>query len=297
MPGSPIAEVQRLGRRTRQQVPQRRDEARQRGQQARAVNHVGAPGPTARDDAHRCNPEQAGHTAKPDKGRHLANPRDKCPPESKSDGIPLKVSKSTISPSISMTRTRVSATELRQQFRNCAKLRSLRWSGMRPVPSVCGEYALMFRTIVCCAALVLGLSLNAVAAPACDDDGCQTATKSKPLDIMKFMREQAASTRVANTRAAKPQHSKAPTVAHAPRPARRAVAARPKPAGLPIEAAASYASQQPTVQSRGERRIQRHRPCCRRDRNFGGNDGRGHRRRAQRATGRHRGVQRYRPQG
>jgi len=32
------------------------------------------------------------------------------------------------------------------------------------------------------------------------------------------------------------------------RPARRAVAARPKPAGLPTEAAASYATQQPAVQ-------------------------------------------------
>ena len=110
----------------------------------------------------------------------------------------------------------------------------------------------MFRTIVCCAAVVLvpflGLSLNAVAAPACDDAGCQTTTKSKPLNIMQFMREQAASTRVA-----KPRHNKVQPVAHMQRPvpqrpARRAVAARPKPAGLPTEASASYAAQQPTVQ-------------------------------------------------
>src|SRR6478736_6083424 len=101
----------------------------------------------------------------------------------------------------------------------------------------------MFRTIVCCAALIvvlfLGLSLSAVAAPVCDDAECQTATKSKPLNIMQFMREQAASTRVAAPRqggTARPRQSKlqpvahkALPVAHAQRPARRAVAARPEP--------------------------------------------------------------------
>jgi hypothetical protein len=120
----------------------------------------------------------------------------------------------------------------------------------------------MFRTIVCRTALVLvpllGLSLNAVAAPACDDTECQAATKSKPLNIMQFMREQAASTRAATPRrsdTAKPRQSKlqpvahkATSVAHVQRPARRAVAARPEPAGLPTDAAASYAAQQPAVQ-------------------------------------------------
>jgi hypothetical protein len=101
----------------------------------------------------------------------------------------------------------------------------------------------MFRTIVCSAALILALSLNAVAAPACDDAECRAATQSKPLDIMKFMREQAAS-----TRAAKPRQSKVQPVAHVQRQVRRAVAARSKPAGLPVEAAASYASQRPAVQ-------------------------------------------------
>ena len=101
----------------------------------------------------------------------------------------------------------------------------------------------MFRTIACCAALVLGLSQNAVAAPACDDVECQAATKSKPLNIAQFMREQAAS-----TRAAKPRQSKVQPVTHVQRPVRRAVAARRKPTGLPVEAAASSASQQPTVQ-------------------------------------------------
>ena len=116
----------------------------------------------------------------------------------------------------------------------------------------------MFRIIVCCAALTLGLSLNAIAAPVCDDAECQTTTKAKPLNIMQFMREQAASTRAAASRQSgttKPRQSKAqsvarkaPSGAHGQRPARRAVAAGPKPSGLPTEAATSYAAQQPPVQ-------------------------------------------------
>src|SRR5579862_8104487 len=107
----------------------------------------------------------------------------------------------------------------------------------------------MFRTIVCCTALImaliLALSLNATAAPACDGAECQTVTQSKPLDIMKFMREQAASTRKTEPRQRKVQQRKVQPVAHVQRPVRRAVAARAKPAELPIEAATSYASQQP----------------------------------------------------
>src|SRR5690349_18658912 len=110
----------------------------------------------------------------------------------------------------------------------------------------------MFRTIVCCVALILGLSVNAVAAPACGDAECPTAAKSKPLDIMKFMREQAASTRQATIHITKPRPGKTRPVAQVrhpvQRPVRRAVATRRKPAGMPVEAAASYASQQPAVQ-------------------------------------------------
>jgi hypothetical protein len=116
----------------------------------------------------------------------------------------------------------------------------------------------MFRTIVCCAILSLGLSLNAIAAPVCDGAECQTTTKAKPFNIMQFMREQAASTRVAASRQsgttklrqskAQSVARKAPSVAHVQRPARRTVAAGPKPSGLPTEAATSYAAQQPPVQ-------------------------------------------------
>ena len=116
---------------------------------------------------------------------------------------------------------------------------------MGPVPSVFGgvcpdvSYHRLLRR-----AWFLGLSQNAVAAarPATTPNA-NAAAKSKPLNIIQFMREQAAS-----TRAAKPRQSKVQPVAQAQRPARRVVAARPKPAGLPVEAAASYASQQPTVQ-------------------------------------------------
>jgi hypothetical protein len=98
---------------------------------------------------------------------------------------------------------------------------------------------MMLRTIVCCAALVLGLmlSLKVSAAPACDGAACPTTAPAKPLNIMQFMREQAAS-----TRAAKPRHGNTRTTANA-RPAPRLAAARPKPATLPVGAAKSFASQ------------------------------------------------------
>jgi hypothetical protein len=111
-----------------------------------------------------------------------------------------------------------------------------KWSQFRVLP----EDVMMFRTIVCCAALVLGLlpSLNVSAAPACDGAACEPMAKSKPLDIMQFMREQAAS-----TRAVKPQHGNIRTTATTPRAARPKTTARTKPARLPAEAATSFATQ------------------------------------------------------
>ena len=99
---------------------------------------------------------------------------------------------------------------------------------------------MMLRAIACCATLVLGLlsNPNAIAAPACDGTECRTPANSKPLNIMQFMREQAASTRKAEPR---PVTSR--PVAKKQRPAHRTIAARPKPAKLPAEAAASFASQ------------------------------------------------------
>jgi hypothetical protein len=97
---------------------------------------------------------------------------------------------------------------------------------------------MMFRAIIGCAAWLLGvlLSVNVSAAPACDDAECATAT-AKPLNIMQFMREQAAATRVVKVRDANPG-----TIAKVRRPPRRAIAAPRKPVPMPAEAAASFAA-------------------------------------------------------
>lgn len=115
----------------------------------------------------------------------------------------------------------------------------------------------MFRKIVCRAALVLGvLFIPSVSAYACEGEDCPAPAKAKPLNIMQFMREQAASTRVAKPRRAPPLHTAAKVKAngrvHAAAKSEsavhRPVAARPKPAPLPTEAAASFALQgQPAV--------------------------------------------------
>ncbi len=97
---------------------------------------------------------------------------------------------------------------------------------------------MMFRTVLCCAALVLALSPNASAASACDGTACGKPAPAKPLDIMQFMREQAASTRVSRPR---PANTGAST--RIQRPAQRKVTARPKPAPLLTDAAKSSASQ------------------------------------------------------
>ena len=82
----------------------------------------------------------------------------------------------------------------------------------------------MFRTTICCAGLVMGvlIGLSEAAPAACEGDGCG----SKPLNIMQFMREQAASTRVrepsASRRVAKSRRSPAQTTAAAPRAPHRA---------------------------------------------------------------------------
>ena len=88
------------------------------------------------------------------------------------------------------------------------------------------------RAILCCAVLIIGLlvSLNA-GAESCDRAGCPAARPTKPLDIMKFMREQAASTRAADAKVAQKPVP----------PKRRTIAAQPKP--LPTEAATSFAAQ------------------------------------------------------
>jgi hypothetical protein len=104
----------------------------------------------------------------------------------------------------------------------------------------------MLHKIVCRTAVVAGLALALpVAAMACDGADCPAP--SKPLDIQKFMREQAASTRVgerhhvavthrAVPKAAAPVHTAAKAKPHRTHTARAA-------APLPTEAATSFAAQ------------------------------------------------------
>ena len=111
------------------------------------------------------------------------------------------------------------------------------------------------RAIAGRAAVALGLllSLSLSAAPACNGAGC---ANGKPLDILQFMREQAASTRSGEAKHArgKSRHSKPQAKAAAKHGDDRTTAARaaawPKPAPMPAEAAASFASrpEQPAQQ-------------------------------------------------
>ena len=90
-------------------------------------------------------------------------------------------------------------------------------------------------------ALTLLLSVP-TAALACDRPDCaapvENSATAKPLDVMQFMREQAASTRVNERR-----HHAAKTAAAKPKQATaRIAAAKPAPAPLASDAAASFAS-------------------------------------------------------
>ena len=107
---------------------------------------------------------------------------------------------------------------------------------------------MVLRISGCCAALIVATLLSPIvspsvlAAPVCEGAECPAGAKpAKPLNIMKFMREQAASTRAATPPSAKPR-----PVAQTRRPAPKTIAAQVKPAKLqsplPVEAAKSFAS-------------------------------------------------------
>jgi hypothetical protein len=97
----------------------------------------------------------------------------------------------------------------------------------------------MIRTFGGCAAVVLGLLISPTmsAAAACEGAGCRATANAKPLNIMQFMREQAAS-----TRGAQPRHRSTRAAAKVHRVPHRAIAARRKSAPVPPVAAASFAS-------------------------------------------------------
>lgn len=108
---------------------------------------------------------------------------------------------------------------------------------------------MMFRALACCAVLGLSalLSQTASAAPDCSGPECGKAAPAKPLNIMQFMREQAASTRAAEPRQRK---ARKPSAA-ARRAAPRAVAVQSKPVKQhakrptpsPVEASETFASE------------------------------------------------------
>jgi hypothetical protein len=98
------------------------------------------------------------------------------------------------------------------------------------------EDLLMIRALTSRTAFVFGLLIgpSLSAAAACEGVGCRAT--AKPLNIMQFMREQAAS-----TRATEPRQRGARAAAKAQRVPHRATAARRKPTRVPPEAAASFA--------------------------------------------------------
>jgi hypothetical protein len=96
----------------------------------------------------------------------------------------------------------------------------------------------------CGAVLALSLLIvSGVAARACEGDDCPAIAKAKPLNVMQFMREQAASTRAAHPNMARP--ARVHTAAKVRPAARHSVAASALPPTAPLAtaAAASFASQ------------------------------------------------------
>jgi hypothetical protein len=63
---------------------------------------------------------------------------------------------------------------------------------MGPIKKPCGDDVMMVRALICCAGLILGLlaTLGATAQSAgvCNGPGCRPVEKSRPLDLMAFMR-------------------------------------------------------------------------------------------------------------
>ena len=102
----------------------------------------------------------------------------------------------------------------------------------------------MIRTAALVLGLLLGPSLGAPQALACEGKECQVA--EKPLDLKKFMREQAASTRTPEAMRAtrgEARHERPRKITRTHQPRHRAVAARPQPEEVPNEAASTFAAE------------------------------------------------------
>ncbi|MBX9828726.1 MAG: hypothetical protein K2Y27_27520 [Xanthobacteraceae bacterium] len=120
---------------------------------------------------------------------------------------------------------------------------------------------MMARAIICCAALILGLlatiGATAQSANVCNGPGCRATEKSRPLDLMAFMRGGAkaggqSTAKATTAKSGKTKHRRGGS-RPAPRPVpesapditpdpTRDVATSPQPAGLPSAVAAAYAA-------------------------------------------------------
>jgi hypothetical protein len=111
---------------------------------------------------------------------------------------------------------------------------------------------MIFRAIICCAALIFGLlaALGAAAESvgACSGAACNAAGKPQPLNLMSFMRGSAkagpAGTAAAKTASTtKRRHATTKTAARARGDGIVAAAASSEPPVLPVAASTAYASQ------------------------------------------------------
>jgi hypothetical protein len=107
---------------------------------------------------------------------------------------------------------------------------------------------MMYRTTICCAALIFGLlaalSVTAQSAGACNGTAC-AAGKPQPLNLMGFMggSAKAGSTKTATASTTKRRHATTKTPARPSRDAAPASAASAESSALPVAAATATASQ------------------------------------------------------
>ena len=110
---------------------------------------------------------------------------------------------------------------------------------------------MVFRAIICCAALVFGLlaalSATAESAGTCSGAACNAAGKPQPLNLMSFMRGSkagpagTASAKTAST--TKHRHATTKTAARAPGDIAAQAVASSEPPVLPVAVTTAYASQ------------------------------------------------------
>jgi hypothetical protein len=116
---------------------------------------------------------------------------------------------------------------------------------------------MVVRALICCTALVLGLlaalSATAQSAAACTGAACRATEKSRPLDLMSFMRGRAKANNGTGRQTAAKTATQSPKSRHVGRSTAHAggvpdSAPQTQPASLPAAAAAAYAAVSQDVQ-------------------------------------------------